>query len=199
VLPNGVDTARFVPQDRLGCRRRLGLAPDRLVLVHVGRASPEKNRPFLVEVWGAVRARAAGATLVYAGPGGSADVTDAHPQAAHEPSVIFTGPVEDVPTLLGAADVLVLPSRREGLPGAVLEALSSGVPVVANDLPGLRELAEALPGMRLVNVAAGAGAWAEAVLAAARAGQAQRQDLHEAVSRSRYALGSAARCWQERW
>jgi glycosyltransferase involved in cell wall biosynthesis len=199
VLPNGVDTARFVPQDRLRCRQRLGLAPDPLVLVHVGRAAPEKNRPFLIEVWGATRARVADATLVLAGPGGSTDVTEAHPQAAHNPAIVFTGLLDDVPTLLGAADVLVLPSTREGLPGAVLEALSSGVPVVANDLPGLRELADVLPGMRLVDVEAGADAWADAVLEAARLSQTQRRELHEAVVRSSYTLGSAARRWREMW
>jgi glycosyltransferase involved in cell wall biosynthesis len=199
VIPNGVDTSRFVPRGRDACRRALGLPDDCLVLLHLGRAAPEKNRPFLVEVLAALRARGVAARLVLAGPGGEDDVTAAHPEVLDDPSVVFLGQRDDVPTLLGAADVLLLPSTREGMPGVLLEALSSGVPVVSNDLPGPSDVSRSLPGVYLVSLRAGAAAWAQAVLLAARGGAHEPADLHEAVVRSPYALATAARTWRTMW
>jgi glycosyltransferase involved in cell wall biosynthesis len=62
----------------------------------------------------------------------------------------------------------VLPSDREGLPGAVLEAVALGTPVVATDLPGVRFIAEALPGIRVVPVNASTTEWAQALAQALR-------------------------------
>jgi glycosyltransferase involved in cell wall biosynthesis len=199
VLANPVDTGRFVPQDRSRCRQRFGLTADAFVAVHVGRAAPEKNRPFLVEVWQALRDAGVDVTLVFVGPGGSSDVTSRHPQAAYCPSIVFLGLVHDVPALLGAADVLLLPSHREGMPCAVLEALSCGVPVVANDLSGPRELARAVPGISIVDIRAGAAEWGAAAVLAARGGPTDRQRLHQAMAASPYAIDAAATAWRALW
>jgi glycosyltransferase involved in cell wall biosynthesis len=56
--------------------------------------------------------------------------------------VRFLGSRNDIPRLLKASDCFILSSRREGLPGVVLEAVASGIPVVATDLPGVREIAK---------------------------------------------------------
>jgi glycosyltransferase involved in cell wall biosynthesis len=53
--------------------------------------------------------------------------------------VTLLGPRDDVADLLSAADVFVLPSRWEGFPGAVVEAMALEAPIVASDLPGVRE------------------------------------------------------------
>ena len=198
-LANPVDTGRFAPQDRALCRQRFGLPADAFIAMHLGRASAEKNRPFLVEVWRALRESGADATLVFAGPGGSSDVTSRHPQAAHCPSIVFAGMVEDVPALLGAADVLLLPSHWEGLGNAVLEALSCGVPAVVNDVAGPRELASAVPGISIVDIRAGAAAWAAAAVRAAGNGPTDRQRLHQAMAASPYAIGAAAAAWRALW
>jgi glycosyltransferase involved in cell wall biosynthesis len=200
VLPNPVDTRRFTPQDRAGCRQRFGLPADALIALHLGRAVPVKNRPFLVEVWQALRESGADATLVFAGPGGNTDVTSRHPRAAHNPSIMFLGVVEDVPALLGAADVLLLPSHWEGMPCAVLEALSCGIPAVVNDVAGPRDLSHQVPGISIVDIRAGAAAWATAaVQAAARNNPANRQQLHAAMAASPYAIDAAANAWQALW
>jgi glycosyltransferase involved in cell wall biosynthesis len=139
------------------------------------------------------------ATLVFAGPGGSDDVTSQHPQAADNPSIVFLGMVDDVPALLGAADVMLLPSHWEGMPCAVLEALSCGIPVVVNDVAGPRELSDAVPGISIVDIRAGAAEWAAAAIWAARNGPADRQRLHAAMAASPYAIDAAAAAWRAMW
>ena len=54
--------------------------------------------------------------------------------------LIFLGDVDDMPRLYNRSDILVLTSEREGLPNCILEAMSSGLPVVANDVGGVSEL-----------------------------------------------------------
>lgn len=198
VIPNGVDTARFAPVERAAARQALGIAADALVLLHLGRAAPEKNRAFLIEVLAEMRAGGAAPILLLAGPGGTDDVTIPHPGAATDAGVVFLGARDDVPTLLGAADALLLPSVREGMPGALLEALACGVPVVSNDLPGPREIARVLPGVELVDLALGPGVWASAVKRAI-ADHPPPEALHQAVAGSPYALASAARVWRAMW
>ena len=68
---------------------------------------------------------------------------------------------DDVPQLLKTADVLLLPSIHEGLPGVVLEACASGTPVLASDLPGVREIASRLPLVRYLPLTAADEEWAD--------------------------------------
>ena len=71
---------------------------------------------------------------------------------------------DDVPQLLKMSDVLLLPSIHEGLPGVVLEACATGTPVLASDLPGVREIASRLPLVRYLPLTAADEEWADAAL-----------------------------------
>lgn len=64
--------------------------------------------------------------------------------------VRFLGFVEDVPEILAAADIFVLPSLYEGLPGALIEAMALGLPIVAADIDATREILE--PGRNAILV-----------------------------------------------
>ncbi len=104
-------------------------------VVAVGRLVEQKNHEL------AIRAitKVPGATLAIVGDG------PLRPQlerlaAELDAPVIFTGVRDDARALMGAADVVVMPSRWEGLPLSALEALASGTPLVATDVRGLREL-----------------------------------------------------------
>ncbi len=131
VVHNGVDLSRFRPADRLAARTRLRIEPDARLAVCVGRLTRQKGQDVLLAAWPAVRARCPEARLVLVGGG------DRMPAPS---GVTFTGEVDDVRDWLAAADLVVLPSRWEGLSLAVLEALASGRPVVASDVPGLGEM-----------------------------------------------------------
>lgn len=194
VLPNGVDVARFA---RRRCERPNCEAGPRLA--HVGRAAPEKNRGFLVLIHVEARRLRDGATLTIVGPGGSADLTAMDPDITRDQTVRLVGETDHVEDVLAQCDVLLLPSRREGLPGVVLQALVAGVPVLASDLPGLRELTGTLDGITLLPLDAGPAAWARTAIRLADMPQGRREEISHRVRDSHFTLERYAAAWRALW
>jgi glycosyltransferase involved in cell wall biosynthesis len=141
VVRNGVDRDRFRPAStaaRDGARAALGIAPDTPLAVCVGRVTRQKGQDVLLAAWSRVRDECPDAELVLVGDG---DLLSGF-QAAAPAGVRFAGAMTDVRPWLAAADLVVLPSRWEGLPFTALEALATGRPVVASAVPGLAEVVE---------------------------------------------------------
>jgi glycosyltransferase involved in cell wall biosynthesis len=139
VVRNGVDLSRFreAPADgRAAARQRLGVPATVPLAVCVGRVTRQKGQDVLLSAWPAISAGCPAARLALVGGG------DLFPALSRErtPGVYFVGEVDDVRDWMAAADVVVLPSRWEGLSLTVLEALATGRPVVASDVPGLAEV-----------------------------------------------------------
>ncbi|MEV4054814.1 glycosyltransferase [Amycolatopsis sp. NPDC049688] len=139
VVCNGVDTARFAPGDRAAARRRLGLPERAPIAVCLGRLAELKGQDQLLSAWPAVLRRLPDARLVLAGDGPMGPVwRDRHPVAGHD-SVRWPGHTDDPATWYTAADVVVLPSRAEGMALVPLEAMACARPVVAFDVGGMRQ------------------------------------------------------------
>jgi glycosyltransferase involved in cell wall biosynthesis len=132
VLPNGVDDAYF--QAKVG--RYHGDRPFRLLFV--GRLSPQKDLPLLLT---AVSLLGANAELVVAGDGELRKDLEAMAGRRRDCSVTFVGTQtsQQLRDWYRWADALVSSSEREGMPLSFLEAMASGLPVVAPDVPGARE------------------------------------------------------------
>jgi Glycosyltransferase len=133
-LPNSVDTEEFRPAseaERAEARRRFELPPDAFVIGGVGRHTPQKNFGLLLD------AAPSDAVLVLFGSGPEEAMLRERAGA----NVRFTGTVNDRAAIYRAIDILALPSRFEGLPMTVLEAMASGVPVAASSVDGVREIA----------------------------------------------------------
>ena len=146
-LGNGVDLARFDPrrfssQDRIDVRKELGLDPDTVVVGTVARLVAEKGYP---ELFDAAKAFDHGITFVCVGPDDPEKV-DALPrqilEQAKQQGVRFLGMRDDVDRLYVAMDIFVLPSHREGFPRAAMEAAAMGLPIIATDIRGCREVVE---------------------------------------------------------
>jgi glycosyltransferase involved in cell wall biosynthesis len=135
-LPNGCDTAAFRPDsvDRHAVRTELGLPADATVLIAVGRDHPQKDHASLLAAFAQARSQTEGLELLLVGAG-----TERHAGQAG-PGVHALGLRRDVPRLLRAADVMVSSSTTEGLPNALLEAMATGLPVVATDVGDCRSL-----------------------------------------------------------
>jgi glycosyltransferase involved in cell wall biosynthesis len=130
VVANGIDTERFAPADRDAARARLGLGSGPLA-VCVGRLSRQKGQDVLLEAWPAVRDVVPAAELVLVGDG-----PDCEELAARAPDgVRFVGR-EDPYDWYTAADLVVLPSRWEGMALVPLEAAACGRSVVVTDVAG---------------------------------------------------------------
>ncbi len=128
-IPNGVDIARFRPRpaaERVALRRRLGLPGESLVTVFSGRLAPEKRVNLLLEAWPEVRRAHPTASLHILGEGEQQEAL----QSSAGEGVFFHGYVQNVEDFLAAGDLFVLPSIAEGISGAMLEAMSSGLPVL---------------------------------------------------------------------
>jgi glycosyltransferase involved in cell wall biosynthesis len=127
---NGIDLERFA---------KSAPTPDGPA-VFVGRLTPDKNVETLLKAMAIVRERDRGVKLLIAGDGPSATSLRALcSDLKLENFVEFLGAVSDVPALLAGASMMVLPSRTEGLPLSVLEAMASGVPVIATRVGGTAE------------------------------------------------------------
>jgi len=128
VVPNAPDTQTFAPTDRRRARQRLGLPLKRTIVAFTGHFIERKGPLRLLE---ALRARPeVGAVFLGEGP--------QHPEGEQ---VLFAGkvPHRDVPTWLSAADLFVLPTRAEGSPNAILEAMACGLPAISYRIPALEE------------------------------------------------------------
>ncbi|MEV0391019.1 glycosyltransferase [Nonomuraea sp. NPDC050643] len=162
VVRNGVDLRRFRPagpQERAAARARHGIAERTPLAVCVGRISRQKGQDLLLSAWERVAGRDVHARLAVVGDGPLLRTL----RSRAVPRVHFAGGVTDVRSWYAAADVVVLPSRWEGLPLTALEALATGRSLVASAVPGLSEV---VPGTVGALVAPGdAGALAEALLA----------------------------------
>ncbi len=140
-IPRGVDPGSMrVSRGREEVRREAGLPETALLVLFVGSLSPEKRLDRLLRVFRKVRSAVPESFLAIAGegPGGG----EAERQAADSGlvgCVRFLGVREDIPDLMNAADVLVLTSDTEGVPGVILEAGFMGLPVVATRVGGVEE------------------------------------------------------------
>jgi glycosyltransferase involved in cell wall biosynthesis len=147
VIHNGTDCARFsplTPEERWRAREQLGIPQSGLIVAGAGRLSEEKGWETLIEAV-AHLARTDGRDVYWtiAGEGPLRQRLEEQ-IAGHGLSerVRLLGFRRDVPSILGAADVVVLPSHREGIPNALCEAMAMGRPVVATRVGGVPELVE---------------------------------------------------------
>ncbi|MGY1985333.1 glycosyltransferase family 4 protein [Blastococcus sp. SYSU DS0669] len=139
-VPNGIAPRGPAP-GRAAARRALGLRPDHMVVMNVGRLLVQKGQRHLVAAMPALAARFPCLAVVIVGGGYLADALAR--QAAELGVADFLhlpGHRTDARMLLDAADVFILPSRQEGMPLAALEAMDAALPVVATDVIGTAEV-----------------------------------------------------------
>jgi len=137
VVSNGIDTERFTPK---GSTSKL-IDAEGPVVLFVGRLVEGKRPEVAIKAFAEVRESMPDAELYLCGEGPlQSEIVELAAELGVREAVTFLGqvPYEGMPAVYRGADVLVLPSRAEGVPRTIMEALASGVSVVSSDLPQVR-------------------------------------------------------------
>ncbi len=145
VIRNGVDLEAFDPKtvDGSTVRREFGLEKDTPLIGIVGRMTPQKGHMDLLTALVQIKAAVPTVRVLIVGDGPlRAELVQFTRSRSLEDRCIFAGMREDIPTIMGALDVVALPSLSEGLPFILLEAMAMGKPVVATRVNGISEVVE---------------------------------------------------------
>jgi glycosyltransferase involved in cell wall biosynthesis len=144
VIPNGVDPRSFaVDLAQADARRVFGLPREKFLFGMAARFKKAKDHLGLVKAFSMVRQEIKGVRLVLAGDGPlENEIRETVVSQGLREAVVFLGkiPPQDIPLLLHGLDVFVHPSWREGMPAAILEAMASGLPVIATDAEGVTDI-----------------------------------------------------------
>ena len=127
-------------------REMLGLPENDYIVLHAGRHSVQKNLLFLLEIFAYLAERSQNYRLVLAGEGPlTKTLREMTAQKRLDKQVVFLGMRNDVPLIMRACNLMLLPSTWEALPIVMLEALAMGLPIVASD--HITREVEVVPGM----------------------------------------------------
>ena len=141
LIPNGIMPDAPPVIDRAAVLQEFDVEPDAQVLGYVGRLWPQKRVRDAIWAVEVIRNIKPKIMLLVIGDGPERmDLIDYAEKVEIDDRIRFLGHREDVPRLMAAMDVLVLPSEFEGMPNSVMEAMNAGLPVVASNIPGNNEL-----------------------------------------------------------
>jgi len=139
VCSNGVDTNIFKPgDDRQEIRDTLNLKANDFVILFVGRFDLVKGVNYLIESAKVIISKYSRAKFILVGDGSLRKEYEI--LASSYQNIIFLGWRDDIPQLMRMSDIFVLPSLSEGLPNVIMEAIASGLPVIASDVGGVSQL-----------------------------------------------------------
>lgn len=170
IIPNSVDTSLFEKNDEAikVVREEFNIPENALVVGHVGRMCTEKNQTFLLDIFKRITEINSNSRLLFVGDGELKDNILQHAKNIHiDQHVIFTGSRNDVPALLQAMDVFLLPSLTEGFPVTVVEAQAADIPCVVSSEAVVRE-ADITGTIEFISLADCINTWAERTLACAK-------------------------------
>lgn len=188
-IPNGIPLIGPAALDRRQQRGQLGLGETDVLLLSVGRLVYQKGHEFLVRAMPAILSQIPGVKVMICGDGPLRAGLEREIESRElTASVSLQGNQSEITRFLDSADVFVLPSRWEGLPVALLEAMGSGLPVVATHVEGVEEVVQDQVQGLLVPPE-DAGALEQALLKLiprpelrAKMGQAARQRIEESYT-----------------
>jgi glycosyltransferase involved in cell wall biosynthesis len=141
VIPNGIPPMEAIRDQRSMIRGELGLANDAVLILSVGRLVYQKGHEYLIQAMQTVARQLPSARAVICGDGPLRDELEAEvARMGLDGRVHLLGNRLDIGRYLIAADLFVLPSRWEGLPVALLEAMDTGLPIVATRVEGVEEV-----------------------------------------------------------
>ena len=189
LFPNArnLDPYRFSQEKRYEVRRALGLN-NKLVLLNIGRLYEQKNQTFLLKAFALAAKKNPNTVLLIAGDGElRTDLKKNATALGLDNHVQFLGLRDDIPELLQAADIFVLPSLFEGLPGGAIEAQAAGLPCLLSDT--VTRETKVTNNVEFLPIDEGPDVWAERIV---NCRAYSRSDAIDNVRRAGYDIVDAA-------
>lgn len=123
-IPNGIDSTVFYPMDKMDCRKKLGLPENEKIVIFVGGFIERKGPLRVLE---ACKKTSYKLKMIFIGEG---------PQKPKDPDILYAGKINpnEIPLFLNSSDVFVLPTKNEGMPNAILEAMACNIPIVTSNI-----------------------------------------------------------------
>jgi glycosyltransferase involved in cell wall biosynthesis len=141
VIYNGIDTDRFSNLNGSLIRSKLGISSEAPVIGTVGRLTLQKGQKYLIDAVSALKEKISQILLLIVGDGPMRGELENHIKVlGADKNIILLGTRRDIPQLLSAMDIFVLPSIWEGLGTALIEAMAAGKAIIATDIPPIREI-----------------------------------------------------------
>jgi N-acetyl-alpha-D-glucosaminyl L-malate synthase BshA len=143
VIPNGLEIQKFKKSSKENIRRQMNITNDDKIVLFVGRLNSIKGVEYLIESMEYIKQKDVKTKLIIVGEGIERRRLELLVNKLFlTKNVLFAGriPYEDIPKYLTLSDMIVLPSLEEGFPNILLEAMASGLPIVATNVGGIPEI-----------------------------------------------------------
>lgn len=145
IIPNGIDLENYGNQCRNEMRNKMKIRPADKIIIYVGRLHQIKGIEYLIKALEILKVQSFDFKLLVVGYGDrKSELEKMASNLGLEDEIIFVGkvPNSDVPKYLSAADIFVLPSLSEGFPTVILEAMASGLPIIATNVGAATDIIE---------------------------------------------------------
>ncbi|WP_156854434.1 glycosyltransferase [Oceanobacillus sp. AG] len=165
VIYNGIPKVN--PKIHNDIKKELGIPQQNKIYINVARMSKQKNHMKLIDIFSEIVKKDKQSTLLLVGKKHNEieqQITQRINELNLKGNVIILGERTDVARILTGADLFLFPSLWEGLPGAVLEAVSLGIPVLASSIPGVKEIANEFNIVKYFSVDEPSQIWADRAL-----------------------------------
>lgn len=165
IIPNGINLEKFIYKESLRqeTRNKLGINNSDFVIGHIGRFDSNKNHRKLISVFNTICQNKENSKLYLVGIGQDFDeIVKYVEQLGLSDNVSFLGERDDIPNILNAMDVFVMPSIFEGLPFVLLEAQACGLPCVVSS--SINPDVKITPTLKFIDVKASDNEWAAEIL-----------------------------------
>lgn len=196
IVKNAIDLSGFSYDidARIAKRAELGISDNQLVVGHVGRFSAVKNQSFVIDVLSSLLAQGQDAVAVFVGVGElHQKVEEKAIKAGFSDRVRFLGLRDDVAQLMQSFDVLCFPSLHEGIPLTLIEAQSSGLPILTSENVSTEALV--LPNCVRLSLGMPIESWSSKIIGLFHGGRAQ--GCFDALSKAGYEIKASAQSLQD--
>lgn len=146
VIPNGLNFNEFSNSNKIDFKKEFNIKNDKKIIIYVGRLHPVKGLEYLIEAMKLIQETYPNSVLLLVGSdhGNKKNLEALIQKNNLKEKIFFTGivPHEKIPAYLNNSHIFVLPSLSEGFPNVILEAMASGLPIVATRVGGIPEIIE---------------------------------------------------------